>query len=103
MEKVNFTASSAIEMSGLAGKKVVENIDSVRYIGRYTFDFDPKLNSYNFSLNVDGTECKIIYWDFTGDISVHDFPGIKGGCLCNFDNYHSNLVRNIIIEKFGLE
>ena len=84
-------------------EKVIENFDSVRYIEHYECDFKPTINNRKFSVIVDGTECQIIYWDATNSVSVHGFPGTENGCLCGFDKYHSNLVKNMLIEKFGLE
>ena len=84
-------------------EKVIENFDSVRYIEHYEYDYNPTINNRKFSLTVDGIECHIIYWDATDSISVHHFPGIESGCLCGFDKYHANLVKNKLIEKFGLE
>ena len=84
-------------------EKVIENFDSVRYIGHYEYDNNPAINNRKFNLIVDGTECHIIYWDATDSISVHDFPGIESGCLCGFDKYHTNLVKNMLIEKFDLK
>jgi hypothetical protein len=84
-------------------EKVIENFDSVHYIEHYEYDFNPTINNRKFSLTVDGTECQIIYWDATDSISVHDFPGVENGCLCGFDKYHANLVKNMLTEKFGLE
>ena len=84
-------------------EKVIENFDSVRYIEHYEYDYNPTINNRKFSLTVDGIECHIIYWDATDSISVHGFPGIESGCLCGFDKYHANLVKNMLIEKFGLE
>jgi len=84
-------------------EKIIENFDSVRYVEHYECDSNPTINNRKFSLIVDGTECHINYWDSTGNISVHDFPGAENGCLCGFDKYHANLVKNMLIEKFGLE
>jgi len=87
----------------LGWEKVIENFDSVHYIEHYEYDFNPMINNRKFSLTVDGTKCQIIYWDATDSVSVHDFPGVENGCLCGFDKYHANLVKNMLIEKFGLE
>lgn len=84
-------------------EKVIENFDSVRYVEHYECDFKPMINNRKFSLTVDGTECQIFYWDAMDIVSVHDFPGIESGCLCGFDKYHANLVKNMLIEKFELE
>lgn len=84
-------------------EKVIENFDSVRYVGHYESESKPEINNRKFSLVVDGKECYINYWDAIDDISVHDFPGIESGCLCGFDKYHANLVKSMLNEKFGLE
>lgn len=84
-------------------EKVIENFDSVHYIGHYEYETNPKINNRKFNLTVDGKECHIIYWDATDSISVHDFSGIESGCLCGFDKYHVNLIKNMLIEKFELE
>lgn len=84
-------------------KKVIKNFDSVRYIEYYKDKFHPLLNHHKFNLIVDGKECHINYWDVTDNIGVHDLPGVKNGLLCDFDKYHSNLVKYMLIEKFKLE
>ena len=84
-------------------EKVIENFDSVRYIEHFECETNPGINNRKFSLTVAGKECDIYYWDATDSISVHGFPGIRDECLCGFDKYHSNLVKNMLIEKFELE
>ena len=84
-------------------EKVIKNFDSVEYAGHFEYEYSPELNNHKFILVVDGNEYHILYWDATDSVGVHDVPGIEYQCLSNFDKYHSNLLKSMLIEKFDLK
>ena len=85
-----------------AWEKVVQNFDGIKFIGHDFFEDDPKLNNYEFELPIDDFVCRIKYWEKENVVSVHGIKhfGIENDCLSNFDKYHSNLVKEMLCEKF---
>lgn len=81
-------------------EKVIEKFDDIQYVRHDEYVSNIHLNSYHFILPVENRTCEIVYWEDEGGISVHDFEK-DGDCLCDFDEYHSGLLRDKLSEKFG--
>lgn len=72
------------------------HIDEAVYDRYVCYDNLPDLESFVFNLSLDGTDCQIIYWVKTNRCSV--FVGDE--CLlCGFDKYHSDLIRDALMDK----
>jgi hypothetical protein len=81
-------------------EKVIENFESVKYSGHYTYPGGENayLENYKFSVDVDGMEWTIYYWKQEKGIGVHGLP--NGACLSDFDKYHGKIVKDMLCEKF---
>lgn len=83
-------------------EKVVENFDNIRFNQHHQFNDCPSVNNYEFILPIGECECELKYWEWTDTVSVHYFPDGDGetGCLCDFDKYHQEVVKDLLCEKF---
>ena len=83
-------------------EKVIENFDTIRFESHSDYDYEdhPDLSNYRFSLDIDGTTCDLVYWIKDGNVSIHRFPGVEN-CLSSFDEYHQNIIKEMLSEKFN--
>ena len=81
-------------------EKVIKNFDNLYFEGHHVYEDSPEANCYAFDIEIDNVECRMNYWEKTGDVSVHYVPGIEQGCLSSFDEYHQEVVKKMLCEKF---
>lgn len=81
-------------------KNVIDHFDTIEYSGHYENSYHPEVENYNFTITIDGKPCKLIYWLYDNNVSVHDYIDPKEECLSHFDEYHCKIVKNLLCEKF---
>ena len=76
-------------------EKVCNNLDKLVFVESYENADLPELNSYEFSLELDGVKYKVIYWINSMHTSIHsDYDCV----LCPFDKYHNQIITNKIVD-----
>lgn len=80
-------------------ENVIKNFDGIQFDYHHV-NPDDGIGCYRFKLVIDGTECYVYYWEDGQRVSVHDYPGVQYGCLSSFDSYHSNLMKDMLCERF---
>ena len=84
-------------------KNVIKNFDKIVFVNHFSDENFPDVENYLFEIPYGETTVNIRYWVKTDEVSAHHYPDVSGGCLTSFDKYHSQMLRNMLIEKFDLK